>query len=75
MTRTTFAVLLVLLTLLAPLAACHHERPGSHARCGGMTYPPVACPAGETCVDVPTDACDPAHGGRDCPTYCVTGEP
>ncbi|HTQ46853.1 MAG TPA: hypothetical protein VMI75_29065 [Polyangiaceae bacterium] len=55
-------------------AACRHERPGSHARCGGMTYPPLACPAGEQCVDVP-DGCDSAHGGHDCPTYCVTAQP
>jgi hypothetical protein len=63
--------LAVAIGMAVTAAACRRERPGSHAPCGGMVYPPPGCPAGEECVDVP-DGCDPAHGGYDCPTYCVT---
>jgi hypothetical protein len=37
--------------------------------CGGLAG--LACPSGETCVDDPSDGCDPAHGGADCPGICV----
>ena len=37
--------------------------------CGGFAG--VQCPTGLTCVDDPTDTCDPATGGRDCAGICV----
>ncbi|MBA4142246.1 MAG: Kazal-type serine protease inhibitor domain protein [Nitrosospira sp.] len=37
--------------------------------CGGIAGFP--CPAGKTCVDDPSDDCDPARGGADCPGICV----
>jgi len=36
--------------------------------CGGIAG--GACPAGEQCVDVPNDDCDPRQGGGDCPGIC-----
>jgi len=36
--------------------------------CGGIAG--IACPAGKTCVDDPSDNCDPAHGGADCGGIC-----
>jgi hypothetical protein len=68
MGRLCFAAVIA---IAAVGVACRFERPGSHAPCGGMTYPPPACPTGEECVDVP-DGCDPGRGDSDCPTYCVT---
>jgi hypothetical protein len=41
--------------------------------CGGFLARP--CPAGLMCVDRPGDACDPAHGGADCPGICVLDLP
>jgi hypothetical protein len=55
------------------IVGCRRERPGSHLPCGGMTYPPPACPAGEECVDVP-GRCN-GHVDDGCPTYCVTAQP
>jgi hypothetical protein len=37
--------------------------------CGGIAG--IRCPAGQNCVDDPTDSCDPAHGGADCGGICV----
>lgn len=37
--------------------------------CGGIAGFP--CPAGKTCVDDPSDNCDPARGGADCSGICV----
>jgi hypothetical protein len=37
--------------------------------CGGITG--AKCPDYLTCVDDPTDACDPAKGDKDCPGICV----
>jgi hypothetical protein len=39
--------------------------------CGGIAG--VKCPAGQTCVDDPSDSCDPEHGGSDCPGICQNG--
>jgi hypothetical protein len=39
-------------------------------KCGGIAG--LACPAGQTCVDDPTDSCDPAKGGADCIGICQT---
>ena len=36
--------------------------------CGGIAGRP--CPQGKTCVDDPTDDCDPRRGGADCPGRC-----
>ena len=41
--------------------------------CGGFAGLP--CGAGETCIDDPSDGCDPAHGGADCPGICTTAKP
>jgi hypothetical protein len=38
--------------------------------CGGIAGFP--CPAGQTCIDDPSDDCDPANGGADCGGICVT---
>jgi hypothetical protein len=37
--------------------------------CGGIAG--IPCPGGLTCVDDPSDTCDPAHGGADCGGLCV----
>lgn len=37
-------------------------------RCGGVAG--LRCAADEECVDDPTDACDPKHGGADCGGIC-----
>ncbi|HKY37969.1 MAG TPA: Kazal-type serine protease inhibitor family protein [Polyangiaceae bacterium] len=37
--------------------------------CGGIAGFP--CPAGETCIDDPSDDCDPEMGGADCGGVCV----
>lgn len=37
--------------------------------CGGFAG--TKCPKGLTCVDDPTDSCDPSNGGRDCIGICV----
>lgn len=36
--------------------------------CGGIAG--IACPKGQTCVDDPSDGCDPKHGGADCGGIC-----
>jgi len=41
--------------------------------CGGFAG--IQCPAGEECVDDPTDSCDPNNGGADCGGVCVTKTP
>jgi hypothetical protein len=37
--------------------------------CGGIAGFP--CPKGETCIDDPSDDCDPQNGGADCGGICV----
>ncbi|WP_090906885.1 Kazal-type serine protease inhibitor domain protein [Nitrosospira sp. Nsp13] len=41
----------------------------SKQMCGGIAGFP--CPAGKTCVDDPSDNCDPTRGGADCSGICV----
>ena len=41
--------------------------------CGGIAGFP--CPEGETCVDDPSDDCDPQNGGADCGGICVEATP
>jgi hypothetical protein len=36
--------------------------------CGGIAG--IACPGRGTCVDDPSDSCDPARGGADCSGVC-----
>ena len=37
--------------------------------CGGIAGFP--CPDGQTCIDDPSDNCDPQNGGADCGGICV----
>ena len=57
--------------------ACTHIGPGLHPDTGGKCvqhcggFAGIACRgASETCVDDPSDSCDPAHGGADCGGIC-----
>lgn len=43
------------------------KKRGSQA-CGGIAG--IRCPQEQTCVDDPTDNCDPERGGADCPGIC-----
>lgn len=36
--------------------------------CGGIAA--IACPTGKSCVDDPSDSCDPTNGGADCSGIC-----
>jgi hypothetical protein len=38
--------------------------------CGGIAA--ISCPTGKTCVDDPSDDCNPAKGGADCSGICVS---
>ncbi len=40
--------------------------------CGGFAG--ELCPEGQTCVDDPSDECDPEQGGADCMGVCVVSE-
>jgi hypothetical protein len=40
--------------------------------CGGIGG--LQCPTGQTCVDDPSDTCDPMTGGADCMGMCVKSE-
>lgn len=44
---------------------CAKPKPES---CGGIAG--IRCPTGKTCVDDPSDSCDPKRGGADCPGIC-----
>jgi hypothetical protein len=43
-------------------------RPSGGQFCGGIAG--IQCPTGYTCVDDPTDSCDPNAGGADCGGIC-----
>jgi hypothetical protein len=43
------------------------------AFCGGIAGFP--CPDGQTCIDDPSDDCDPQNGGADCGGICVDEPP
>ncbi len=45
----------------------------SPSGCGGIAG--ITCKPGYTCVDDPTDRCDPTTGGADCPAICVPDAP
>ncbi|SEO38064.1 Kazal-type serine protease inhibitor family protein [Nitrosovibrio sp. Nv6] len=44
---------------------CKKSEPKS---CGGIAG--IPCPQGKTCIDDPSDDCDPKRGGADCPGIC-----
>ena len=44
------------------------ECKGEQQACGGIAG--IPCPEGKTCVDDPSDDCDPKRGGADCPGIC-----
>jgi len=47
--------------------------PSEPAVCGGFAG--IPCPDGQTCVDDPSDDCDPKNGGADCSGICVDQPP
>ena len=53
-----------------PRAVCQPDP--TVTRCGGFAG--IQCPAGQTCVDDPSDTCDPKNGDADCGGICV-GDP
>ncbi|MGH8584179.1 MAG: hypothetical protein ACREWG_15660 [Gammaproteobacteria bacterium] len=50
------------------LMGCAKKDEPSGQACGGITG--AQCPTGQTCVDDPTDTCDPTQGGADCAGTC-----
>lgn len=62
--------------VLASSASAGEKQPlgdglvGTMAACGGLAG--VECPPGMTCIDDPTDDCDPAAGGMDCVGICAS---
>lgn len=46
--------------------ACATDKPKA---CGGIAA--IQCPDGQTCIDDPSDTCDPKQGGADCSGICV----
>ena len=52
----------------------HKDMNYNNQMCGGIAG--FQCPEGLRCVDDPTDNCDPANGGFDCPGICTSeGQP
>jgi hypothetical protein len=49
-------------------AECRGIEPPSGPFCGGFAG--IECPGAGTCVDDPTDSCDPDDGGADCGGVC-----
>ena len=47
------------------------ECKGEQQACGGIAG--IRCPEGKTCVDDPSDDCNPKRGGADCPGICKGG--
>jgi hypothetical protein len=47
------------------------DEPDPAPACGGFAGTP--CPDGLTCVDDPSDSCDPNQGGADCMGVCIGG--
>lgn len=78
----TFTTIFIALGLGAALGACDVEpvdgeptvielRAKPKTPCGGLLGLP--CPEGQTCVDDPSDGCDPDNGGADCIGMCING--
>lgn len=63
----TLTTLLVGFCMALVLAGCDNK-PSQPQACGGVAG--IKCPDNQACVDDPTDTCDPARGGRDCPGIC-----
>jgi len=66
------------LVVLLSLAGCGSdylvgENESTLKPCGGIAGLP--CAAGQTCVDIPNDDCDPAKGGADCGGMCQPNAP
>lgn len=53
-------------------AHCVSIPPEIRRACGGFAGTP--CPAGQHCVDEPSDRCDPTRDGRDCGGVCAPGD-
>ena len=58
------------------LMGCDKKEEATGQACGGETA--IQCPAGQTCVDDPKDACTPDSYGDDkagaaCPRICAGG--
>lgn len=79
-----FTTLFFAVSLGAMLGACDVEpvegeptvvelRAKPKTPCGGFAG--LTCPDGQTCVDDPSDDCDPDNGGADCVGMCVNGNP
>jgi hypothetical protein len=45
-------------------------KPAEPQACGGIAA--IKCPEDQTCIDDPSDSCDPTQGGADCPGICTT---
>ncbi|SDW27157.1 Kazal-type serine protease inhibitor family protein [Nitrosomonas communis] len=43
-------------------------KPAEPQACGGIAG--IKCPENQICIDNPSDDCDPAQGGADCPGIC-----
>lgn len=54
-----------------PIAQCVPDGPA--VRCGGFAG--LVCPGVGSCVDDPSDSCDPMQGGADCGGLCVCSTP
>ncbi|CAN5882786.1 hypothetical protein BH20PSE1_BH20PSE1_22770 [soil metagenome] len=62
MKRFIYGLLLVML-----LSACGEKEPEAQV-CEGITE--LQCPAGQTCIDDPSDTCDLQTGGAVCQGIC-----
>lgn len=75
-TFTTFILALSFGCLVSACDAESHDEPAAESvrakqkiPCGGFAG--LECPDDLTCVDDPSDACDPAQGGADCIGMCI----
>ena len=71
MRRTTRTMATLLLTF-AWLACGGPEATKEQAQCGGLAG--LKCADGQTCVDDPSDTCDPKNGGADCSGHCAKSD-
>jgi hypothetical protein len=62
---------LIGLVVLGGFSGCGPEGPPDGEFCGGIAG--IPCPDGSSCVDDPSDDCDPRTGGADCGGICVPG--
>ncbi len=59
---------IAMLFLALLISGCGKKDEPAGQACGGITG--AQCPAGQSCVDDPSDTCDPKQGGADCPGIC-----